>query len=63
MVVNGNQGGGVNYEPNSMNGPKEDPKAKEHSYELTGTVGRHKYSHPNCHYEQPRTLYNKVMTE
>jgi len=63
MTVNGNQGGAPNYEPNSMNGPKENPKFAEHSYKLEGTVGRHKMAHPNCHYEQPRTLYNKVLSE
>ena len=63
MVTNGNQGSGVNYEPNTRDGPKEDPKFAEHSYKLSGTVGRHKMTHPNCNYEQPRVLYNKVFNE
>jgi len=51
-VVNGNQGGGPNYEPNTMNGPKEVGKsAAYHEYPVSGTVGRHQLTHPNTHYE------------
>ena len=34
MCVNGNQGGAVNYEPNSFGGPKECPAAKWKAYEV-----------------------------
>ena len=30
---------------------------------MTGTTGRYKHSHPNDDYEQPRTLYRKVLSE
>jgi catalase len=31
MTVNGNQGSGPNYEPNSHGGPVEDPSFKWHA--------------------------------
>ena len=62
-VVNGNQGSGVNYEPNTRDGPKEDPTTAWSSPKVEGTAGRHKMTHSNCHYDQPRTLYKKTMSE
>jgi len=62
-VVNGNYGGAPNYEPNSLNGPKEDPKFAWAKYPVSGEVGRYAYTHPNTYYEQPRTLWQKVFTE
>jgi len=62
-VVNGNGGGAVNYEPNSLGGPVEDPKFAWHKYPASGEIGRHKLAHPNTNYEQPRTLWKKVFTE
>ena len=61
--TNGNQGNAVNYEPNSLNGPVEDPTKKWSSMPVTGTTGRFKHSHPNDDYEQPRALFRKVMNE
>ena len=31
--------------------------------DVKGKTGRYPYSHPNCDYEQPRTLFRKVMNE
>lgn len=62
-VVNGNQGGGVNHEPNSRGGPKEDPAYAEQKFAVSGQAGRYAYTHPNTPYEQPRILYNKVFSE
>ena len=62
-TVNGNQGGGPNYEPNTFGGPVEDPKFAWAKSTLSGEVGRYQYTHPNSHYEQPRTLWQKVFTE
>jgi len=53
----------VNYEPNSLNGPVEDPTKKWSSMPVTGATGRFKHSHPNDDYEQPRALFRKVMNE
>lgn len=46
-----------------MNGPVEDPTKKWAPVQLTGTTGRYPHTHPNTDYEQPRTLFKKVMTE
>lgn len=53
----------MNYEPNSMGGPKEDPTFAWHKEDLKGQTGRFKIPHPNTPYEQPRVLWNKVFTE
>jgi len=62
-VVNGNYGGAPNYEPNTQNGPKEDPTKAWAKYPVSGQVGRFKPTHPNTYYEQPRALWEKVFTE
>jgi catalase len=51
MNVNGNQGGKVNYEPNSLNGPVEDHSKKWSEQKVSGTTGRFKYTHPNNDHE------------
>jgi catalase len=62
-TVNGNQGSGPNYEPNTLNGPAEDPSKKLAAFAVSGNAGRYAYQHPNTDYEQPRTLFRKIMTE
>jgi catalase len=62
-TVNGNYGGAPNYEPNTLNGPVEDPTKAWSPYAVSGLVGRHKHTHPNTYYEQPRTLWEKVYDE
>jgi catalase len=56
-------GGAPNYEPNTANGPVEDPSKAWAKYPVSGQVGRYAYPHPNTHYEQPRMLYEKVYDE
>jgi len=63
MSVNGNGGGNPNYEPNSLNGPKENKSYAYSRQEVSGLIGRYPHQHPNDNYEQPRTLYNKVFSE
>ena len=62
-TVNGNQANAPNYEPNSVNGPIEDPSKRMAPFTVTGSAGRFFHEHPNTNYEQPRTLYRKVMKE
>ena len=62
-TVNGNHGNAPNYEPNSVNGPVEDPSKKLAPFVVTGNAGRYAHQHPNTNYEQPRILFRKVMTE
>jgi catalase len=61
--VNGNQGSAPNYEPNTLNGPVEDPSKKWAPVAVSGQVGRFAYQHPNTDYEQPRILFRKVFNE
>ena len=62
-TVNGNHGSEPNYEPNSLNGPVEDPSKKQSAFNVSGQAGRYKHSHPNDDYEQPRDLFRKVLNE
>ena len=62
-VVNGNYGGSPNYEPNTLNGPVEDPSKAWSKETLSGQTGRYPHTHPNTCYEQPRMLYEKVFDE
>lgn len=64
MNVNGNQGSGPNYEPNSLNGPVEAPEFALSKQSVNGQVGRFSNAdHPNDDFEQPRNFYNKVLNE
>ena len=62
-TVNGNQGSAPNYEPNTLNGPVEDPSQKWAPIQVSGVTGRHYHSHPNTNYEQPGILFRKIMNE
>lgn len=63
MRVDGNQGSAPNYEPNTLNGPVEDPSKKWAPVKVSGVAARHPVVHTNDYFEQPRTLYRKVFTE
>ena len=45
------------YEPNSFNGPVEDPSVQEPPHHYTGEVGRYDYRGTADHYSQPRALF------
>jgi len=63
MTVNGNGGSGPNYGPNSHGGPKALVAEKDTAtFDVNGTVGRFRYTHPNCDFEQPGNLY-RLMTK
>jgi catalase len=54
-TINGNGGATVNYEPNSLNGPKEDPSKAVKRYDVKGTAGRNAFENMgDIDYEQPR---------
>ncbi len=63
MRVDGNQGTGPNYYPNSFDGPAPDPSAAEPQMPVSGATGRFAYTHPNDDYEQPRALFAEVMDD
>ena len=56
-------GSGPNYYPNTFGGPAPRPEVAEPPFEITGKAARQPYSHPNDDFEQPRALYNDVMTD
>ncbi|NOX15261.1 MAG: catalase [Epsilonproteobacteria bacterium] len=53
---------GVNYEPNSFDGPKENPIYKEPSLEIFADADRYDRTLDNDYYTQPRDLFN-LMSE
>ncbi len=55
--------GAPNYYPNTFGGPAPDSTAKWPSLKVSGKGARYAYTHPNDDFEQPRTLYRKVMTD
>ena len=52
-----------NYYPNTFGGPEPDTTAKWPSLKVSGKGARYAYTHPNNDFEQPRALYQKVMTD
>lgn len=57
MRSDGNFGGTVNYEPNSMGGPVEDSKYLEPSLPITGDADRYNHRDGNDDYTQPGNLF------
>lgn len=60
FMVSG-QDGSVNYEPNSFNGPVEDPEAKIHGDELEGKAGNYAYNED--YYSAAGDLYRLMTPE
>ncbi len=63
MRVDGNAGGGPNYNPNSFGGPLPDPKAADPPIEVSGLAVRHPEPLTDDDFVQAGNLYRKVMTE
>lgn len=57
MRFDGNSGGSVNYEPNSFDGPQEDPKFKEPPLKIDGDADRYDHREGNDDYIQAGNLY------
>jgi len=57
MRFDGNEGGAVNYEPNSLGGPVQDPSAKEPPLPLQGAADRYDHRAGNDDYTQAGNLY------
>jgi catalase len=58
-----NGGSKVNYEPNSFDGPIEDPTAKEPALKLTGDAGRYNHRDGNEDYRQAGDLYRLMNAD
>jgi catalase len=61
MRFDGNGGASVNYEPNSFNGPVENPAYREPAFELAGRVDRYSHREGNDDYTQAGNLF-RLMT-
>jgi catalase len=48
----------ASYEPNSFNGPVENPALKEPSLKISGHADRYNHREGNDDYMQPRALFN-----
>lgn len=57
MRADGNFGGAVNYEPNSMGGPVEDPRFQEPPLKISGDADRYDHRVGNDDYDQPGKLF------
>jgi catalase len=57
MRFDGNDGGAVNYEPNSRGGPVEDSKFKEPPLKIDGDADRYDHREGNDDYTQAGDLY------
>ena len=60
MRFDGNSGSAHNYEPNSFQGPTEDPAFRERPRTITGSVDRHNHRLDSDYYSQPGDLF-RVM--
>jgi catalase len=63
MRFDGNYGAQPNYEPNSFNGPTEDPKFRERPKEVSGTVDRHNHRLDSDYYTQPGNLFRLMKRD
>src|SRR5467141_3026662 len=62
MRFDGNEGSAPNYEPNSFNGPAEDPAYRERARTIGGSVDRHNHRSDSDYYTQPGNLF-RLMTQ
>jgi catalase len=63
MRFDGNAGGAVNYEPNSYDGPVEDPKFKEPPLKIEGDADRYNHREGNDDYTQAANLYRLLPAD
>ena len=62
MRFDDNGRGAVNYEPNSMGGPVEDPRYKEPPLKISGDADRYDHRVGNDDYTQPGDLFRLMST-
>ena len=63
MRFDGNFGSAPNYEPNSVNGPKENPEYRERPRTITGSVDRHNHRNDADYYTQPGNLFRLMKPD
>jgi catalase len=63
LRFDGNSGAAVNYEPNSFNGPTQEPAFRERPRTVSGTVDRHNHRLDSDYYTQPGNLFRLLKPE
>ncbi len=63
MRFDGNDGGAVNYEPNSRGGPIEDPRFKEPPLPISGDADRYDHRLGNDDYSQAGALFRLMSAD
>jgi catalase len=63
MRFDGNYGAQPNYEPNSFNGPAENPVYRERPRTITGAVDRHNHRSDADYYTQPGNLFRLMKPD
>jgi catalase len=63
MRFDGNSGPAANYEPNSFNGPTQDPAYRERPRTITGSVDRHNHRLDSDYYTQPGNLFRLMKAD
>jgi catalase len=63
MRFDGNGGASPNYEPNSFDGPTQDPAYRERPRMISGTVDRHNHRAENDYYTQPGNLFRLMKPD
>ncbi len=63
MRFDDNGGGSVNYEPNSMGGPVEDPRFNEPPLKISGDAARYDHRLGNDDYTQPGNLFRLMNAD
>jgi len=63
MRFDGNSGSAVNYEPNSFDGPTQDPAFRERPGSISGSVDRHNHRLDSDYYTQPGNLFRLMKPD
>jgi len=63
MRTDGNGGGSVNYEPNRLDGPAEDPAHREPPLKISGDADRYDHREGNDDYGQAGALFRLMSDE
>jgi len=63
MRFDGNSGAAVNYEPNSFNGPTQEPAFRERPRTVSGAVDRHNHRLDSDYYTQPGNLFRLMKPD
>jgi len=63
MRADGNEGGAVNYEPNSFGGPVEDPSVKELPFKISGDADRYDHRQGNDDTTQAGNLFRLMSPD